>query len=156
MLTNHGDWNELRIDGVPVGSLLGKPERKRPEKGSIVMIVGTDAPVDARQLGRIARRAVMGLALTGASSQSGSGDIVLAFSTGNVHERNENESFVVDKLLRDSELDGLFRATIDSTSESIVNSLFKAETVEGRDGNMSVALPIEKTLQILKEYGRLR
>lgn len=156
VLTNHGDWNELKIDGVPVGSLLGKPEKKRPEKGSIVMVVGTDAPVDARQLGRVAKRAIMGLALTGATSQNGSGDIVMAFSTANTHDKFDKESFIVDKLLRDPELDVLFRAAIDSTAESITNSLFKAETMEGRDGNMSVGLPIDKTLEILKAHNRLR
>lgn len=156
VVSNHGDWSELTIDGVRVGSLLGRPEKKRPEKGSIVMVVGTDAPVDSRQLGRIARRAVMGLALTGASSQDGSGDIVIAFSTANVHERFEEDSFVVDKLLRDRELNGLFRAVIDSTAESIINSLFKAETMEGRDGNVSMALPIDRTLDILRAHNRLR
>ncbi len=155
VLSNHGDWNELTISGVPVGSLLGKPEDRRPEKGSIVMVVGTDAPLDARQLGRLARRAILGLAVTGSASHNGSGDISIAFSTANVHDRAKKNGLVTDKLLMDKEIDPLFRATVDATAEAIINSLFKAETVEGRDGHVSYALPIEKTLALLKEHGRL-
>ena len=155
VMCNHGEWQELRIDGVPVGSLLGSPDIQRPEKGSIVMVVGTDAPLDSRQLGRIARRAIMGLAVTGSASHNGSGDIVVSFSTANMHDRYKGNGLLVDHLLRDSEIDPLFRATIDSTAESIVNSLFKAETIEGRDGHVSNALPIDETLRILKEHGRL-
>ena len=155
VMSNHGEWQELRIDGVPVGSLLGSPDTQRPEKGSIVMVVGTDAPLDARQLGRIARRAIMGLAVTGSASHNGSGDIVISFSTANLHERYKGDGLLVDHLLRDNEIDPLFRAAIDSTAESIVNSLFKAETVEGRDGHVVKALPIDRTLQLLKEHGRL-
>lgn len=155
VMSNHGEWQELRIDGVPVGSLLGSPDAQRPEKGSIVMVVGTDAPLDARQLGRIARRAIMGLAVTGSASHNGSGDIVISFSTANLHERYKGDGLLVDHLLRDGEIDPLFRAAIDSTAESIINSLFKAETVEGRDGHVVKALPIDRTLQLLKEHGRL-
>ncbi len=156
VLTNHGDWSELTIDGVPVGSILGSPPTTREEHGSIVMVVGTDAPVDSRQLQRIARRAVMGLAVTGSASHTGSGDIVLAFSTANVVERFANNGLVTEKLMADLDIDGLFRATVDSTAESIINSLFKAETMEGRDGNMALALPIDRTLEVLREHGRLR
>lgn len=155
VMTNHGDREELKVDGVQVGRLVGKPEIRRPEKGSIVMVIGTDAPVDARQLGRIARRAIMGLALTGSCSHNGSGDIVIAFSTANAHERHKRGEMITDTLLRDIDLDILFRATIDSVAESIINSLFKSETMEGRDGHVVPALPIEETLEILKAHGRL-
>jgi len=156
VLTNHGDWHELRIDGVPVGSLLGVPPTKRKEHGSIVMVVGTDAPVDSRQLQRIARRAIMGLAVTGSASHNGSGDIVIAFSTANIVERFKNDGLVTESLLRDIDIDELFRATVDSTAESIVNSLFRSETMEGRDGNLALGLPIDRTLDVLREHGRLK
>lgn len=155
VLTNHGDWNELRIDGVPVGSILGAPPVKREEHGSIVMVVGTDAPIDSRQLQRVARRAVMGLAVTGSASHNGSGDIVLAFSTANVADRFANNGLVTERLMKDADVDDLFRATVDSTAESIINSLFKAETMEGRDGFVAHALPIDRTLEIMKDHGRL-
>ena len=155
VLTNHGDWEELRIDGVPVGSILGNPDLDRATQGSIVMVVGTDAPLDARQLNRIARRAVLGLAVTGSASHNGSGDIVLSFSTANAVERYKHDGLTTEHFLRDSEIDPLFRATVDSVAESITNSLFKAETMEGRDGHISKGLPVEKVVEILKEHGRL-
>jgi D-aminopeptidase len=155
VLSNHGDWDELMISGVPVGVKLGKPEDRRPEKGSIVMVVGTDAPLDARQLGRIAKRTMLGLAITGSASHNGSGDISLAFSTANTHDRYQKEDLVTDTLLTDRSMNGLFRATVDCTAEAIINSLFKAETMEGRDGHISYALPIDKTLELLKAHGRL-
>ena len=156
VLSNHGDWSELRIDGVPVGSLLGSPNYKRPEQGSIVMVVATDAPLDSRQLGRIAKRAIIGLATTGSASHNGSGDIVLAFSTANIHERYRHNGLVTDHLLLDRDIDVLFRATVDSVAESIINSLFKAETMQGRDDHVVMALPIDRTLEIIKEHGRLK
>ena len=155
VLTNHGDWEELRIDGVPVGSILGDPDIDRKTEGSIVMVVGTDAPLDSRQLTRIARRAVLGLAVTGSCSHNGSGDIVLAFSTANAYERFKHDGLVTEHLLKDVELSPLFRATADSVAESIINSLFKAETMEGRDGHIVKGLPIDETLRIMKDHGRL-
>ena len=155
VLANHGDWNELRIDGVPVGEKLGDPNQHRPEQGSIVMVVGTDAPLDARQLGRIAKRAIMGLAVTGSCSHNGSGDISLAFSTANRFERYNHKGLVPTNLLKDRDMDPLFRATIDSVAESIINVLFKAETTDGRDGHVVKALPIDETLKLMKAHGRL-
>ena len=155
VLSNHGDQEELRIDGVPIGANIPLPDERRPEKGSIVMVVGTNAPLDARQLGRIAKRAILGLAVTGSASHNGSGDISIAFSTANTHSRKDNGHLITDTILRDNMMDQLFRATVDSVAEAIVNSLFKAETVEGRDGHTSYALPIDKTLELLKAHGRL-
>ena len=155
VLTNHGDWEELRIDGVPVGSILGDPDIDRKTEGSIVMVVGTDAPLDSRQLSRIARRAILGLAVTGSCSHNGSGDIVLAFSTANAYDRYKHDGLVTERHLKDIDLSSLFRATVDSVSESIINSLFKSETMEGRDGHIVKGLPVEETLQIMKDHGRL-
>jgi len=156
VLSNHGDRAELKIDGVPVGSLLPPPPTKRKEAGSIVMVVATDAPLDARQLGRIARRTAMGLALTGSCSHNSSGDIAIAFSTANVHDRSREKGLITDRLVQDRDITPLFQATVEATAEAIINSLFKAETIEGRDGNTSFALPIDETLAILKAHNRLR
>ncbi len=155
VLTNHGGWEELRIDGVPVGGILGDPSVDRSTEGSIVMVVGTDAPVDSRQLHRIARRAILGLAVTGSCSHNGSGDIVIAFTTANTHERFNHKGLVTEHLLKDSDLSEFFRACADSVAESIINSLFKAETMEGRDNHVVRALPIEKVLELMKDHGRL-
>jgi D-aminopeptidase len=156
VLSNHGEREELTIDGVPVGKLLNAADPHRKENGSIVTVIATDAPLDARQLRRVAKRAGMGLALTGSCARNGSGDIMIAFSTANIHDRYPKERFVLtDNLLVDNEMSALFRATVDCTAEAIVNSLFKGESVKGRDDNMVPGLPIDETLQLLKAHGRL-
>lgn len=150
VLSNHGTRDELLVEGAPVGRLVKADNPRRVEHGSIVMIVGTDAPLDARQLGRVAKRAAMGLAKTGSCAHNGSGDIVLAFSTANLHDRYGHKGLVTEHLLLDRDLDVLFRATVDSVEESIINSLFKAETTDGRDGHVSPELPIEPVMEIIK------
>ena len=156
VMTNHGGKDELRIDGVPVGLKLPAPGERRSGDGSIVIIVATNAPLDSRQLRRIARRSFLGMATVGSCSANTSGDIAVAFSTANVHERNNTKGLVTSHLIQDKDMTPLFRATVDCTAEAIVNSLFKAETIEGRDGNTSWALPIDETLEIMKAHGRLR
>lgn len=156
VLSNHGERKELMIDGVPVGRLLNSPNPRREENGSVVTVIATNAPLDARQLGRLAKRAGMGLAVTGSCAHNGSGDIMISFSTANVHQRYQKEHFVVtDQLLVDREMNGLFRATVDATAEAVINSLFRSGTMEGRDGHIVPGLPIERTLEILKEHKRL-
>lgn len=155
VLSNHGSREELMIDGVPVGRMIVAQNPKRAEQGSIVTVVGTDAPLDSRQLGRLARRSALGLGLTGSCSHNGSGDIALAFSTANIHDRSAKAQLLTDTLMADRDMDGLFRATVDSTAEAIINSIFKAETTDGRDGHVVPALPIEDTLDILRRHGRL-
>ena len=119
--------------------------------GSIIMVVATDAPLDARNLKRLAARAMLGLARTGSPSTNGSGDYVIAFST-------ENRIRAVDNLrspqtLGNDATSPLFEAVVEATEEAIYNSLFKATSVTGRDGHRVEALPIEKTVEILKKYG---
>jgi D-aminopeptidase len=156
VLSNHGERRDLAISGVPVGRLLDVANPARAENGSIVTVIATDAPLDARQLGRLARRAGMGLALTGSCANNGSGDIMISFSTSNVHDRYQTEHLVVtDNLLVDREMNGLFRATVDATAEAVLNSLFKAETTDGRDDHVVPGLPIEATLELLKEHRML-
>ncbi|MDH3365760.1 MAG: P1 family peptidase [Thermoplasmata archaeon] len=156
VLSNHGDRRDLLVDGVPAGRLVKTLDIERKEQGSIVTIVGTDAPLDSRQLGRLAKRVGMGLGLTGSCAHNGSGDIMIAFSTANVHDRYQTEHFVLtDRLLVDSEMGSLFRGTVDATAEAVINSLFKAKTTKGRDDNIAPELPIDATLELLKAHGRL-
>jgi D-aminopeptidase len=157
VLSNHGDRDDLLVDGVRIGRLVKTPDIHRDEHGSIVTVVGTDAPLDSRQLGRLAKRVGMGLGLTGSCAHNGSGDIMIAFSTANVHDRYSTEHLIVtDRLLVDREISPLFRATVDATAEAVINSLFKAETTKGRDDNIAPALPIDETLEQLKAHGQLR
>lgn len=139
--TNFG--GVLTIAGAPVGRELGryylKDELSRAD-GSCVIVIATDAPVDARNLKRIAARAMMGLARTGAAGSNGSGDYAIAFSVARGKQ-----------LLSNDAMTPLFLATIEATEESIINSLLRATTVTG-NGRTIDALPIGQTREILKKY----
>ena len=143
VLANFGKLGELILAGAPVGRSLKGMQRanREPEKGSIIMIIATDAPLDARQLRRLATRAGAGLARTGSSYGHGSGDIALAFSTAQTVPQlvqplpTDTSSVMQFNCLHDSLLDPLFHAVADSTEHAIINALFAAEAVKGRDGN---------------------
>lgn len=151
----------LQIDGVPVGEELKQyylsEQMKYKGDGSSMMVVATDAPLDARNLERLARRAFMGLAKTGGIAANGSGDYVIAFSTAEALRiphisKVKTQTFTV---LRNDEMSPLFMAAIEATEEAIVNSLFKAETMEGKDGRVVKALPLEEVLEILRKHGAI-
>ncbi len=152
VLANFGRPGDLVIAGVPVGArLLGQAPAPPPQPpGSIMMILATDAPVDARQLGRIARRAVAGLARTGSHLGHGSGDFVIAFTTANPVPHAGPALRTVRVLADDSAaLDALFRAAAESVEEAILNALCAAATVVGRAGHRREALPLEKVRALL-------
>jgi D-aminopeptidase len=136
--TNFG--GSLMIAGVPVGRELNATEGGGTPRGSCVMVIATDAPADARNLKRIAARAIMGLARTGASGSNGSGDYAIAFSTARG----------VAPLANDA-MSPLFLATIEATEEAIINSLFRATTVTG-NGHTAEALPLDATKEILRKH----
>ena len=119
--------------------------------GSIIMVVATDAPIDARNLKRLAARAMLGLARTGSPSTNGSGDYVIAFSVAS--RIRANESVRSAQAVGNDAMSPLFEAVVEAIEEAIYNSMFKATTVAGRDGHRVEALPIEKTVEILKKYG---
>jgi D-aminopeptidase len=140
VLSNFGRLSELILAGDPLGARLAAAETPdaAPEKGSIIMVLATDAPLDARQLKRLATRAGAGLARTGSAYGHGSGDIALAFSTA---QRIEADADCLQMtLLADHLLDPLFHAAADSVEQAIVHALFAAETVRGRDGNVRISL----------------
>jgi D-aminopeptidase len=140
--TNFG--GDLRINGAPVGREL--PRRiENSHYGSCVMLVATDAPVDARNLRRMAARTMFGLARAGSSGSNGSGDYGIAFTT----VRNPA------RLLTNDEMSPLFLATIEATEEAIYNSLLKAVTTTG-NGHKVEALPIDRVLEILRQHGAIR
>jgi D-aminopeptidase len=121
-----------------------------------MIVVATDAPLDARQLRRLARRALAGMARTGASFSHGSGDYVVAFSTAEsvrILYRPQSPTVSVT-LVPDTELNPLFDAVAEASEEAIYNSLLRATTIRGRDGHEAQALPIEELVHILKKYGR--
>jgi len=159
VLGNFGRRSQLTIAGVPVGRELAgwNPAPPAPESGSIMVIVATDAPMLDRTLRRLARRAPLGLARTGSIGGHGSGDYVIAFSTGVrvPHEPAERLLRFEHVVEHGALIDGLFQATVEATEEAVVNALFRATTVTGRDGHVRHALPIPETLAILRRFGRL-
>ncbi|MBU7016636.1 MAG: P1 family peptidase [Theionarchaea archaeon] len=154
VLSNFGKREDLTIAGAPVGKELKDWQGKGEAKGSIIMVIATDAFVNSHQLKRIARRAVIGLARTGGNAYDGSGDIVLAFSTAQKIPHCHRD-FLHIKLLPDDHLDMLFIATIEAVEEAIINSLLKAKTMDGRDNRVRYQLPHDRLIQIMEKYGRL-
>ncbi|MBU7015366.1 MAG: P1 family peptidase [Theionarchaea archaeon] len=155
VLTNFGRREDLIINGVPVGKELagwpGTDSMTEGEKGSIIMIVATDCHVTSRQLGRVARRAGIGLARTGGTSYHGSGDVVLAFSTAQ-KVAYDSDSLCELKAVPDHLLNQVFRATVEATEEAIVNSLLYAGTTVGRDNRVRYQIPEQELETILRGW----
>jgi len=157
--TNFG--GVLNIDGVPVGKELKKyylsDKLNETPDGSCMIVVATDAPLDARNLERLAKRAFMGLAKTGGIGSNGSGDYIIAFSTDSSLRIPHNAP---DKLLQhvlsNEAMSPLFMATIEATEEAIINSLLAAETMKGKNGRVVEALPMDKLKEIFKKYNRIK
>ncbi len=169
--TNYG--GVLTMNGAPVGRELGRyylkeelePAGRSGHKGagpasdldradgSCIVVVATDAPLDARNLHRLAARAMLGLARTGSPSTNGSGDYVIAFSTAPQNRIKHGDTALrrVELLPNDS-MSPLFLACVEATEEAVYNSLLRATTVTGRGGARVEALPIERTIEILKKY----
>ena len=155
--TNFG--GVLRINGVPVGKELGQYYLSRylqdGADGSCMMVVATDAPLGSRNLERLAKRAMLGLANTGGISSNGSGDYVIAFSTfpGNRIDYHSQSPVKQLEELRNDRMSPLFMAVIEATEEAILNSLFAAKPVKGYRGHAIEALPVDKVLKIMQKYG---
>lgn len=175
---NHGVRNQLTIAGVPVGREIGGGRRRFAgadpqnlagvsvgETGSIIIIVATDAPLLPHQLKRLARRASLGLARTGAVSGNGSGDLFLAFSTANAtgaaRESSPGEGVQefrpsTFQALTNEAMSPLFESTVEAVEEAIVNALIAGEPMKGRDDHTIEALPVGRLQEILKKYNRFK
>jgi D-aminopeptidase len=156
--TNFG--GVLEVAGVPVGVELGKYSFKetldKSGDGSCMIVVATDAPLDARNLKRLAKRALIGLGKTGGIMANGSGDYVIAFSTAYRVAHESSSALEEIKLLRNDDTSPLFLAAIEATEEAILNSLFTANTTKGHQGHTVEELPVPKVLEILKKYGKVK
>jgi L-aminopeptidase/D-esterase-like protein len=158
---NCGGRRQLRVGGLPVGAeLAADPPRTaalwpyREDVGSIIIVVATDAPLLPHQVQRLARRATMGLARTGATSGNGSGDIFIAFSTANPGAAAARAAVNVAMLPNES-LNPVFEATVQATEEAIINSMIAAETMRGARGSVVTALPHDQLRALLNKYNRL-
>lgn len=148
--TNFG--GDLRICGAPVGRELRAPSGAGD--GSVIVVIATDAPVEARNLRRMAARAMLGLGRTGSAAANGSGDYAIAFSVARELRIRTGEARAPARVLSNEEMSPLFLAVIEATEEAVYNSLFRATTMTGR-GRTIEALPLERTLSILRRYGAL-
>ncbi len=142
VLSNFGRLGNLIIDGRPVGRALASRSagQSDPDKGSIIMVLGTNAPLDALQLRRLSARAALGLARTGSCMGHGSGDIALAFSTAYTVPQRIGDPMPAVAMVHAGLLDGLFEAAVEVTEQAILNSLWFAQTVAGRDGRVREGL----------------
>jgi D-aminopeptidase len=157
---NYGRRDNLRIAGVPVGKEIPQDPAyssasfNSEERGSIIVVVATDAPLIPSQLKRLARRVSLGLGRNGSVSGNGSGDIFIAFSTANPGASSADR--VVDlKMFPNEQMDPLFAATVQSTEEAIVNAMVAADTMTGIENHRVIALPHDQLRAVLKKYNRL-
>ncbi len=129
VMSNFGVLGNLRIDGKRIKTEL--PKEDKPEKGSIIIVLGTDIPLSDRQLKRIAKRATVGLARVGSFLGNGSGDIAIAFSNGNRIPHYSKEDVLETKMFHDNAMDKLFDATAEVVEEAVISSMYHAETTKG-------------------------
>jgi D-aminopeptidase len=173
---NYGRRGLLRIDGVPVGEEISLEDVPSPwslprrgigsanrtaGSGSIIGMIATDAPLLPHQCARLARRAPLGVARVGGLGSTSSGDLFLAFATGNRGMPPTEAEVIGDGTVRirgmvDRAIDPLFEATLDAAAEAIVNALVAAETITGRDGHTAHRLPHDRLVEVMRRYGRLR
>lgn len=162
--SNFGSKRNLTIAGVPVGIELkdtlnnefkGAPDYRQEGDGSIIVVVATDAPLLPHQLKRIAARVPLGIGIVGGKGENGSGDIFIAFSTGNPSAFQRSGFTKLDELPNDL-INPLFDATVQATEEAIINAMVAAETMEGINGNKSYGLPHQLVVDILKKYNRIK
>jgi D-aminopeptidase len=169
---NYGARELLRIDGVPVGAAMpvgdipspwdaveALAQRAGPEGGSIIGVVATDAPLLPHQCARLAQRVGMGVARMGSYASHGSGDLFVAFATGNrglSHRSGEDDPrpTVELRMVVDEHINPLLEATAEATEEAIVNALVAADTMVGRDGITAHALPHDRLVEVMQAHGR--
>lgn len=153
--TNHGGI--FQINGIPIGIKLGhyfmKDDPAQQEEGSCMVVVATDAPLDSRNLKRLAKRALLGIVRTGGFYSNGSGDYAIAFSTAQALRipHSSPSPTITREVLRNDQMSPLFLAAAEACEEAILNSLFKAQSMEGFDGRKIEALPLDKVRKILDE-----
>jgi D-aminopeptidase len=155
--TNYGGI--LDINGVPFDREYRKQKKDikdmKGDSGSCMIVVATDAPLCIRNLKRLAKRAILGLARTGSEMGNGSGDYVIAFSTAYRIPHTGTKLLSIPQLIPDNAITPFFRAVVEATQEAVYNSMFMATTVEGYGGHISLAIPIEDVISISKKYNML-
>lgn len=153
---NFGGREDLLVAGVPVGQEITDLElvEMPPQDGSIIVIIGTDAPLSSSQLSLVAKRATLGMARTGTIGETGSGDLFLAFSTAR-SEYDDATQLITSRALAKPALDPIFRATVEATEEAIINALVAGRDMEGINGNKAFGIPHQRLRDVLAKYRRL-
>ena len=158
VMSNFGRLEDLRLDGIPVGEvllpILSGLARRRSLYGSIIAVLGTDAPLTSHQLNRLCKRVALGIGRVGSYAAHGSGEIILAFSTANTIPRVRERSLIQLTILADVGLDPLYRAVVECTEEAIWNALCAAEDLSGPDGVHAMAVPMDVLLDTWCGAGR--
>lgn len=140
VLSNHALYSDLTVGSIPVGKLYEQPIQEKKDKGSVITILATDAPLCERQLKRICKRTVVGLSRTGSYMTNGSGEIVIAFTVKNRIPHYSDTSILPYEMLHDESLDIVFRGVAEAVEESVISSLLHAEPVTGRNGRHVLSL----------------
>jgi len=159
--TNYGIRRSLTIAGVPVGKEIQDlmpeidPLTERKDRGSIIVVIATDAPLLPHQLERLARRVAVGLGRLGGYVSDSSGDIFVAFSTANPGAAKRDENREIEMLPND-QMSPLFEATVQATEESIINALLAAKTMTGKNGTKIYELPEDRLVEIMRKYNRIK
>lgn len=158
VMSNFGTMSELRLNGIPLGNILkGQFENYKHRVnnyGSIIMVIGTDAPLSSHQIQRLCKRAALGIGRVGSYASHTSGEIILGFSTANTVPRKTKKMIYRMKVLLDQAIDPLYIAVMEATEEAILNSLCMAETMEGHSKNIAHAIPLDSVRTIVKAYGK--
>ena len=158
---NHGARHQLLVAGVPVGQFLsdGAPFTSGRdydnEQGSIIIVVATDAPLLPHQLRRLAKRAALGLARTGARAGNGSGDIFIAFSTANPHAADKDQTLASVNFVPNERLSLVFNAVVLATEEAVMNALVAGRSMTGIEGHHVDGIPIDRLRDVLRQHNRL-
>jgi D-aminopeptidase len=150
---NHGLRPWLRVCGVPVGAMMTESMLWSAERGSIIAIVATDAPLLPIQLQRLARRVAIGIGRSGTPSGNNSGDIFLAFSTANDPGEAPGPELLRFDAISNDDMDGLFVATVESVDEAILNAMLGAETMTGKRGRVVQAIDPERLRALVLAHG---
>lgn len=149
VLTNTGDARELRIDGFPFGRHVVPSDLSEGDKGSIIILLATDAPLTSRQLGRVVSRCALGLGRIGGTAGHGSGDLVIGFTTACKVSADWNLYVPEGGYVPESRLSAFFPAAVDATEEAILNSVLKADTMVGRDDTTRLGIPVDRVRELV-------
>jgi len=158
VMSNFGMMEDLRVDGIPMGQILA-PEfldknHRKNNYGSIICVLATNAPLAAHQLGRLCKRAALGIGRCGSFALHESGEIIMGFSTATVVPRQSKKMLYKLKVMLDQAVDPLYRAVVEATEEAVLNSLCMADTMEGHSGNIAHALPLGRVREIVRSVSR--